>query len=176
MTTNFLVVGEPGKTGRRVAVKGKGKPMATVVLVAALVAAGLIAGLFYAYACSVMPGLARGDDKTFVEGMRGINVAIVNPLFMLTFLGAPVLAGVAVFLTPGPRPWVIAGFVFLAGMVLLTGAVHIPLNNALDRGGDDYAAVRAAFEPAWVRWNILRALVSTAGFGCLVAAVLTRRG
>jgi uncharacterized membrane protein len=150
--------------------------MSTVVLVAALVAAGLIAGLFYAYACSVMPGLARGDDRTFVEGMRGINIAIVNPVFLLTFLGAPLLAGVAVFLNPGPRPWVIAGFVLLVAMVVITGVVNIPLNNALDSGGDDYAAVRAAFETTWVRWNVLRALVSTAGFGCLVAAVLTRRG
>ncbi|WP_103352714.1 DUF1772 domain-containing protein [Amycolatopsis sp. CA-128772] len=150
--------------------------MSMVVLVAALVAAGLIAGLFYAYACSVMPGLARGDDRTFVEGMRGINVAIVNPVFLLTFLGAPLLAGVAVFLNPGPRPWVIAGFAFLAAMVVLTGVVHIPLNNALDRAGADYAAARAAFEAVWVRWNVVRALVSTAGFGCLVAAVLTGRG
>jgi len=150
--------------------------MPTVVLVAALVTAGLIAGLFYAYACSVLPGLARGDDRTFVEGMRGINVAIVNPVFMLTFLGAPLLAGVAVFLNPGPRPWVIAGFVFLAAMVVITAAVNIPLNNALDKGGDDYAAVRARFETVWVRWNVVRALVSTAGFGCLVAAVLTKRG
>jgi uncharacterized membrane protein len=149
-----------------------------VVLVAALVAAGLIAGLFYAYACSVLPGLARGDDKTFVEAMRGINIAIVNPVFMLTFLGAPLLAGVAVFLNLGSRslPWVIAGFVFLLAMVVITGVVNIPLNNALESGGDDYAAVRARFETVWVRWNVLRALVSTAGFGCLVAAVLTRRG
>ena len=149
-----------------------------VVLVAALVAAGLIAGLFYAYACSVMPGLARGDDKTFVEAMRGINIAIVNPVFMLTFLGAPLLAGVAVFLNLGSRslPWVIAGFVCLLAMVVITGVVNIPLNNALESGGDDYAAVRAAFETVWVRWNVLRALVSTAGFGCLVAAVLTGRG
>jgi uncharacterized membrane protein len=150
--------------------------MSAVVLVAALVAAGLIAGLFYAYSCSVMPGLARGDDKTFVEAMRGINVAIVNPVFMLTFLGAPLLAGVAVFLNPGPRPWVIAGFVCLAVMLVITGALNIPLNNALENGGNDYAAVRARFETSWVRWNVLRTLASTAGFGCLVAAVLTRRG
>lgn len=150
--------------------------MSTVVLVAALIAAGLIAGLFYAYACSVMPGLARGDDKTFVEGMRGINIAIVNPVFMLTFLGAPLLAGVAIFLNSGPRPWVIAGFACLVAMIVITGVVHIPLNNALESGGDDYAAVRAAFETVWVRWNILRAVVSTAGFGCLAVAVLTRRG
>ncbi|WP_439380316.1 anthrone oxygenase family protein [Amycolatopsis lexingtonensis] len=150
--------------------------MSTVVLVAALIAAGLIAGLFYAYACSVMPGLARGDDKTFVEGMRGINVAIVNPVFLLTFLGAPLLAGVAAFLDTGARPWVIAGFGFLVAMLVITGVVNIPLNNALDAGGDDYAVLRARFEAVWVRWNVVRAVVSTAGFGCLVAAVLTRRG
>jgi uncharacterized membrane protein len=150
--------------------------MSTVVLVAALVAAGLIAGLFYAYSCSVMPGLARGDDKTFVEAMRGINVAIVNPVFMLTFLGAPLLAGVAVFLNPGPRPWVIAGFGFLVVMLVITGVLSIPLNNALERGGNDYAVLRAQFETSWVRWNVLRTLASTAGFGCLVAAVLTSRG
>ncbi len=150
--------------------------MSTVVLVAALVAAGLIAGLFYAYACSVLPGLARGDDRTFVEGMRGINIAIVNPVFLLTFLGAPLLAGVAVFLNPGPRPWVIAGCGLLVAMVVLTAVVHVPLNNALESGGDDYAALRARFETTWVRWNVLRTLVSTAGFGCLVAAVLSRRG
>lgn len=150
--------------------------MSTVVLVAALVAAGLLAGLFYAYSCSVLPGLARGDDKTFVEAMRGINVAIVNPVFMLTFLGAPLLAGVAIFLNPGPRPWVIAGFGCLVAMLVITAALSIPLNNALENGGDDYAALRAQFETPWVRWNVLRTLAGTAGFGCLVAAVLTRRG
>jgi uncharacterized membrane protein len=150
--------------------------MSTVVLVAALVAAGLVAGLFYAYACSVLPGLGRGDDRTFVEAMRGINIAIVNPVFLLTFLGAPVLAGVAVFLNPGPRPWVLAGFGFLVAMLVITAVVNVPLNNALDSGGEDYAALRAQFETVWVRWNVLRALASTAGFGCLVAAVLTRRG
>ncbi|WP_410586793.1 DUF1772 domain-containing protein [Amycolatopsis sp. lyj-23] len=150
--------------------------MPTVVLVAALIAAGLLAGLFYAYACSVLPGLARADDRTFVAAMRGINVAIVNPVFLLTFLGAPLLAGVAVFVVPGPRPWVLAGFGCLVAVVVITGVVNVPLNNTLDGAGDDYAAARAAFEVVWVRWNGVRAVVSTAGFGCLVAAVLTRRG
>ena len=148
-----------------------------VVLVAALITAGLIAGLFYAYACSVMPGLARGDDKTFVEGMRGINVAIINPVFMLTFLGAPLLAVVAIFLNLGSPalPWVIAGAVFLVAMLVITGAVNVPMNNALMNGQTNYAELRAAFEASWVKWNIVRALAATAGFGCLVGAILTRR-
>jgi uncharacterized membrane protein len=49
------------------------------VLGAALRAMGLIAGLFYAYACSVMPGLADADDRTVIDAMQQINEAIENP-------------------------------------------------------------------------------------------------
>jgi uncharacterized membrane protein len=146
-------------------------------LVAATIVAGLAAGLFYAYSCSVMPGLAHADDRTFVKGMRGINIAIVNGWFMLSFLGAPLLAGVAGVLSPRSGRtlwWIVAGFALLVATIVITRVVHIPMNDALDAGGDDYAAVRARFEASWVRWNIVRTVVSTAGFGCLVGAVASR--
>ena len=80
------------------------------VLLAATVAAGLQAGTYYTWASGVMPGLARTDDHTFASSMNHINVAIVNPVFMLTFLGAPALAAAAVAATPaGARGWAIAG-------------------------------------------------------------------
>jgi hypothetical protein len=66
--------------------------MRSRVLAAALVAMGLLAGLFYAYACSVMPGLSDAGDRSFIDSMQQINKAIENPVFFLTFLGAPVLA------------------------------------------------------------------------------------
>ncbi|HEY7597653.1 MAG TPA: anthrone oxygenase family protein [Actinophytocola sp.] len=151
--------------------------MGIAVLVAATIAAGLVAGLFYAYSISVMPGLARGDDKTFVEGMRGINIAIINGWFMLAFLGAPLLAAVAgvLHLNAGATLWwVVAGFACLLATIVVTRAVHIPLNDALDAGRDGYAELRARFESSWVRWNVLRTVVSLAGFGCLVAALVSR--
>lgn len=153
--------------------------MGLVALVAATVTAGLLAGLFYAYSVSVMPGLARGDAKTFVEGMRGINVAIMNGWFMLSFLGAPLLAAVAVVLNlnAGAALWLtVAGFACLLAMIVITGAVHIPLNNALDAGGNAYEQVRTRFEATWVRWNVVRTLASLAGFGFLVAALVSRAG
>jgi uncharacterized membrane protein len=161
---------------------GKERTMVSVsgvVLVAAIAAAGLIAGLFYAYAVSVMPGLARADDRTFVTAMREINVAIVNAWFLLTFLGAPLLAGAAagLHLPSDGRPalpWLIAGFVLLLVMVVITAAVNIPMNNALRNGAASLAELRARFETGWVRWNLLRALVSTAGFGCLLGGWLAR--
>ena len=148
------------------------------VLVLATIAAGLLAGLFYAYTVSVMPGLSRGDDRTFVEGMRGINIAIQNGWFMLTFLGAPLLAVAAavLYLRAGPALWwIAAGFACLLAMLVITGVVHIPMNNALDAGRDSYADLRARFEGPWVRWNVVRTVVSIAGFGCLLGAVLSRR-
>ena len=152
--------------------------MSFVVLVVALVAAGLFAGLFYAYTVSVMPGLARGDDRTFVEGMRGINIAIVNGWFMLTFLGAPILAGVGLFLNLHGGAvlwWTIAGFGCLVAVLIITGALSIPLNNALEAGTEGYARLRAQFEAPWVKWNLVRTLFALAGFGCLLGAVLSRR-
>ena len=150
-----------------------------VVLVAAVVAAGLIAGLFYAWTVSVMPGLARADDHTFVTAMRGMNVAIVNGWFMLSFLGAPLLAIAAVVLhatsgAEGGLPWLIAGAALLVATLVITGAVNVPMNNALDKDTADFATLRARFEKPWVRWNTARTVLSVAGFGCLVGALVAR--
>ncbi|WP_354640048.1 DUF1772 domain-containing protein [Kitasatospora camelliae] len=153
-----------------------------ITLVAAVIATGLSAGLFYAYACSVMPGLGRADDRTFVEAMQRINVAILNGWFMLSFLGALVLivaAGV-LHLGAGARsalPWIAVAAVLYLAMLVITGVVNVPLNDRLAAAGSsdsgmDLAAVRADFEAVWVRWNVVRAVVSTAAFGFLTWALV----
>ena len=144
-------------------------------LTAATLTTGLIAGLFFAYACSVMPALRGADDRTLVDTMQRINIAIVNGWFLLAFLGAAafgVLAAVLRFGRPG-FGWVAAGAVLHLATIAITAAVNIPLNGALDAAGDparvtDLAAVREAFEATWVRWNLGRTLTSIAAFACLV--------
>ena len=148
------------------------------ILLSAAVACGLQAGTYYTWASGVMPGLARVDDRTFVHAMQEMNVAIVNPVFILTFLGAPALAAVAIASTDGPgRKWAIAGAAFAVATVVITAAGNIPLNNAIDAAGPvhkiaDLGAVREAFESSWVRLNVARAVTSTASLGCLVWAAL----
>lgn len=135
-------------------------------LLAATVAAGLQAGTYYTWASGVMPGLARTDDHAFTSSMTHINVAIVNPVFMLTFLGAPALAAAAVATTStGARGWAIAGLVLALGTVAVTAVGNIPLNDALAAGGS-----RADFETAWVRWNVARAVTSAGALACLAWA------
>lgn len=146
------------------------------VLLAAAVLAGLQAGTYYTWASGVMPGLGRTDDRTFVEAMQQMNVAIVNPVFLASFLGAPLLAGAAIAAcAPSARPWAIAGAALAVGTILITGAGNIPLNNALDAAGPvseikDLAAVRADFEGLWVKLNAARTVTSTGALACLVWA------
>jgi uncharacterized membrane protein len=158
------------------------KILRVATLIAATLAMGLLAGLFYAFTVSIMPGLARTDGRTFVDTMQQINVAILNPWFSLSFLGAPVLTIVAaaLHLRAGWRtalPWIAAALVLYGVAFVITAGVHIPLNNALAAAGPpdriaDLTQVRDRFEASWVRWNIARAVASTAAFGCLTWALV----
>lgn len=159
---------------------------ASGVLAAATVVTGLIAGVYYAFACSVMLGLGASGDRTFIEAMQNINKKIENPVFFLTFFGALVLPAWALRRFRHDRRtrlWIAAGLVLYTAGLITTMAVNIPLNNHLAAAGvpakiADPAAVRARFEATWNLWNVARALLSTAAAGCLARALLLagRRG
>ncbi|MFH8381363.1 DUF1772 domain-containing protein [Kitasatospora sp. NPDC018058] len=154
----------------------------TLVLVAATLTCGLTAGLFYAYACSVMPALARVDDRTFIEVMQRVNVAILNGWFVLGFVGTLLTTAAAVALhLPSDGhdvlPATVAALVLYAAAIGVTRSVNIPLNDELAAAGTpraiaDPAAVRGRFEVRWVRFNVLRALLCTAALGCLAWALI----
>ena len=154
-----------------------------MILAAATVLTGLVAGLFQAFSYAVMPGLRRTDDATFVRAMRAINAAILNPWFLALFVGAPVLtvaAGVVVFVD-GARlglAWVAAGLVCSLLTLGVTGRVNVPLNERLQADPiethEEQRAARAAFERAWVRSNHIRSVASTAAAVALVIALSLR--
>ena len=154
----------------------------SATLVAATIAMGLMAGLFYSFTIAVMPALRRSSDRTFVEAMQRINVAILNGWFALAFGGALVLTilAAATQLPAGARsvlPWTVAGAVLYLSVLVITMRFNVPLNDRLDAAGPpdripDLAAVRDGFEAAWVRWNVVRTLACTAAFGCLTWAVV----
>jgi hypothetical protein len=61
----------------------------TVSLLAATISMGLVAGVFALYAHTIMPGLAKTDDRTFVGAFQAIDRAIINPWFLAGgFVGA----------------------------------------------------------------------------------------
>jgi uncharacterized membrane protein len=147
------------------------------VLVAATVTSGLLAGLFYAYSASVMRGLARTADRTFVESMRQINVAILNGWFALGFVGAPLATTLALVVhldgdDPATVAWIALALVSAFITLAVTLTVNVPLNDELASVEEGDAGVaRGRFEGRWVRWNLARTLSSVAAFGCLVLAL-----
>jgi uncharacterized membrane protein len=75
--------------------------------------------------------------------------------------------------------WIVAALVLYAVMVIITFAVHIPLNEDLKDAGDparidNIAEVRDDFVTPWVAWDIVRTLVTTAAFGTLAWALVLR--
>jgi uncharacterized membrane protein len=152
-----------------------------LVLSSALMAMALTAGLFYSFSVAVMTGLAKVDDRTFVDTMQRINRAIQNPAFFLSFAGALVLTALAAVVQRRHGPvtatsWIIAALVLYALVLALTFGINIPLNDELDRAGDpdriaDLARVRSRFEGPWVAANIARTLLSTAAVGALARAL-----
>lgn len=149
-----------------------------VLLLAATVTSGLLAGAFLLYAHTVMPALHSADDSAFVDMFGRLDRAIVNPLFMVTgFLGAPVLTVLAaVFADGGTRWWIVGALVLHALMIAVTSAVNVPLNDALKAAPHDAdpSAVRAAFgERRWRRWNLLRVVLSIAATALLAYALTT---
>jgi uncharacterized membrane protein len=157
---------------------------ADVVLGAAVLAMGLIAGLYFFSAIAVMPALTAADDRTLVDAMQQMIDKIENPAFFLAFLGAPALAAVALVQARGSGQakiagWIIAGLALYTVMVVITFAVSIPLNEDLKDAGDparidNIAEVRDDFVTPWVAWDIVRTLVTIAAFGALTWALVLR--
>jgi len=140
----------------------------------AVLLTGLLAGVYYAFAVGVAPGLGQLPDDGFVAAMNRVNQAIVNPAFMLSFLGAPVVTLVAVLVardrTARPR-WLLAGLLLNVAGLLITLLANVPLNDDLLAGGG-----REAYELTWLCWNVARTVVTTAACACLIVAMTPRRG
>jgi uncharacterized membrane protein len=147
-------------------------------LIAATITTGLIAGLFFAFSYSVMPGLARADNRTFVQAMQQINIAILNGWFVICFFGALVftaLAAILHFRDGAVFAWVLAGLALYVATLFTTVRFNVPLNNQLAAAGlDNVDAAREQFESGWVRWNIIRTITSVLSFGCLIGAFVVQ--
>jgi uncharacterized membrane protein len=153
-----------------------------ISLLAATITVGLIAGVFAVYSLAIMPGLRRTDDRTFVGAFQQIDTAIVTPLFLAIFFGGLVFTAVAALLHLGDDgesvlPWIIAALLLYLAGFLITVRINVPLNDDIKAAGDpdriaDLAAVRERFDEAkWARWNLVRAVATTASLGCLAWAL-----
>jgi uncharacterized membrane protein len=150
-------------------------------LLAATITMGFAAGAFALYAHTIMPGLKKTDDHTFVAAFQATDRAIINPRFMITAFGGALaftIAAVVVNRGTAALPWIAAALGLYLIAFVVTMAVNVPLNDAIKNAGDpdrirDLAAVRERFhESRWAAWNLVRVVTSTGAFGCLSWALV----
>lgn len=152
-----------------------------LILVSAATTTALMAGLFYAYSCSVNPGLGRLADMDYLTAMQSINRAILNPVFFAGFIGTALLLPASTWLQYSQplrmRFWLLlsASVLYLVGVFGVTIFGNVPLNEVLDlfniqtASADDVAAQRRAFE---IPWNKLHTIRTTASILALVLVIV----
>ncbi|MBD0274988.1 MAG: DUF1772 domain-containing protein [Acetobacteraceae bacterium] len=147
--------------------------MLAVALTLGLLAAGWSAGFFWAWSFTVMPGFAAAAPEAAVSAMRAVNANIVGPGFAFVFFGPAVLAALSAALAfaAGARAagWVAlaAATIYAAGVIGVTFAANIPLNNALAAASsapEAAAEVWRGFAGPWTAWNHLRTAAATLAF------------
>jgi len=148
------------------------------LLILATLATAIIAGFFYAYSVSVMPGLNATDPLAAIKSMQAINAVVRTVEFALSFFGALVLP-IACLLLARRRemvlPLIAAILLYGTGAFAVTLAVNVPLNQSLAGVAPDAATAaqtwRAYVEP-WLLWNHIRMAASIAAFLAMLMALV----
>ncbi len=150
----------------------------TVITIAAITGAGVVTGLLFAFANFVMQALATLPREQGMLAMRQINEKIINPVFLLLFLGTPILCVLVavnaslVLGSPGSVLLLVGSLSYLAGPFGVTMLCNVPLNNRLaaaDIGEAD--RVWPDYQVRWQRWNHVRTCVGVASIVLLAAGL-----
>lgn len=109
----------------------------TAMIVATISGSGLVTGLLFAFSNFVMSALADLPSDKGMFAMQSINEKIINPIFMLLFLGTPVLCLLMVVIfgqkisEPGSLFLLVGALAYLIGPFGITMLFNVPLNNQL---------------------------------------------
>ncbi len=150
--------------------------MTEILLITTGVLTTLLAGVFFGYAVSVNGGLRRLNDQSYVQAMQHINVVILNPLFMLTFMGPVILLPLTTWLTWSSGSarsllLVAASTLYIVGVFGVTAAGNVPFNDRLAKADasqpTDASDARKQFEGPWNRLHAIRTVV-----GVIVAILI----
>jgi uncharacterized membrane protein len=152
--------------------------MSTLIAVTAL-GSVIMGGVFFAFSSFVMGALGRLPPAQGIAAMQSMNIVVINPAFMTVFLGtgaASVAVAVTALSLPDPaRAYLLGGaLAYLAGVIGVTMAFNVPLNNAVDAA--DPASGEAArfwshYSRQWTAWNHVRTIAGIAA-GALMAMAL----
>ena len=145
-----------------------------ISLIFSILSCSLVGGFIFTYAIVVMPGLSKLNDKDFLRAFQVTDAVIQNkqPLFMSTWIGSIIAMLTTILFSLVsfglPETWLILliSFVYLLGVQGITVAVHIPLNNHIQKikmeelNDETLADERLKFETKWNFFNYIRTTIA----------------
>ena len=137
----------------------------------AAIGSGIVAGMFYAFSTFIMAALGKLPAENGIAAMQSINITVINPLFMLAFMGTGLVClaiAIGAFWT-GERLAPVAAALYIVGCIGVTMACNVPLNDALagaQANTAEAAQLWSRYLRDWTFWNHVRTAAS------LLAAIL----
>lgn len=143
---------------------------------------GLTAGLCFTWANAITPGIGRLNDLTFLQSFQAMNRAILNPTFIIIFMGPFFVHLANIFLfrsSPSLIFWLIlsAAILYIGGLILVTIFGNVPLNEMLDKvnltqsSPQELHIIRDNFESKWNAFHRVRTISSSISFILLIISI-----
>jgi uncharacterized membrane protein len=156
-----------------------------IVLLLTTLLTGLLAGIFFTWSNAITPGIGRLDDINYLSAFQNMNRTIVNPSFLIIFMGPVFLSFVTAYLYKSNHSYILwllllAAILYFIGVFLVTIIGNIPLNNLLDKTEltnislEEARRLRDKFELKWNNLHLIRTITSTLSFLLLIIACLFR--
>ena len=149
-----------------------------LIIVAAITGAGLVTGLLFAFSNFVIRALADLPNDKGMYAMQRINETIMNPVFLVLFLGTPILCTLIAinstlhFDESGALLKLVGALAYLVGPFGITLIFNVPLNNQLATAKSAVAdEVWPIYQIQWQRWNHIRTYIGVAAIALLAAGL-----
>jgi uncharacterized membrane protein len=150
----------------------------TSITITAIVGAGVVTGLLFAFSNFVMQALATLPKEQGMFAMQQINEKIINPVFLTFFLGTPILCVIIAVnasiapRSPGSVVLLLGSISYLLGPFGITVLFNVPLNNRLAAADiRDADGIWSDYQVRWQRWNHVRTYVGVASIILLAAGL-----
>ena len=159
-----------------------------ISLIFSILFCSLVGGFIFTYAIVVMPGLSNLNDEDFLRAFQVTDAIIQNkqPLFLFTWIGSIVAilttVLVSLLIVGLKETWLIVliGVAYLLGVQGITIAIHIPLNNQIQKvkieelNDKTLADARLKFETKWNFFNNIRTGIAISVSGLLLILLTIR--
>jgi uncharacterized membrane protein len=146
--------------------------MLRALTIATAAGSALVAGVCFAFSAFVLRAIGSTGPHRAIATMQAVNRLAERPAFMLAFMGTALaaVALVGLALVRGEAtPWLLAGCaLYLVGMVGVTVAGNVPLNDTLAAVDPLAAGAAARWDDFAGPWGVLNAVRTVAAFAATV--------